>query len=97
MAGTTEFDPGLNVHIRRVSLDCTVNLLVPPVKSLGHLRNDVDIFVEVANRLGFKDRDGASLIVVAERNQVFAHAEVWEEFAIWSLGGRPICWLITGT
>jgi ferredoxin-nitrate reductase len=48
-----------------------VNLLLKAVDPPGQARPDLDIFVEVANRLGFKDRDGQPLIPFADSRQAF--------------------------
>ncbi|MDB6036100.1 MAG: Assimilatory ferredoxin--nitrate reductase 1, partial [Verrucomicrobiales bacterium] len=48
-----------------------VNLLLKAVEPPGQARSDLDIFVEVANRLGFKDRDGKPLISFREPREAF--------------------------
>lgn len=60
----------------------SVNLLLKAVEPPGEARSDFEIFVEAANRLGFKDRDGASLIGFAEPREAF---EEWREVS----KGRP--------
>jgi anaerobic selenocysteine-containing dehydrogenase len=62
--------------------DRSVNLLLKAVEPPGEARSDFDIFVEVAKRLGFKDRDGASLIPFAEARDAF---EEWRKVS----KGRP--------
>lgn len=62
--------------------DRSVNLLLKAVEPPGQARSDFEIFVEVANRLGFKDRDGASLIAFAEPRDAF---EEWRKVS----KGRP--------
>jgi predicted molibdopterin-dependent oxidoreductase YjgC len=62
--------------------DRSVNLLMKAVEPPGDARSDFDIFVEVANRLGFKDRDGAALIPFAEPKDAFNE---WREVS----KGRP--------
>lgn len=46
--------------------DRSVNLLLKAVEPPGEARTDFDIVVEIARRLGFKDKDGAPLIPFAE-------------------------------
>jgi ferredoxin-nitrate reductase len=48
-----------------------VNLLLKAVDPPGQARSDLDIFLEVANRLGFKDRAGQPLIQFADSRQAF--------------------------
>ncbi len=60
----------------------SVNLLMKAVEAPGHARSDFDIFVEVANKLGFKDRDGAPLIPFTEPRDAF---EEWRKVS----KGRP--------
>jgi anaerobic selenocysteine-containing dehydrogenase len=62
--------------------DRSVNLLLKAVEPPGEARSDFDIFVEVANRLGFKDRDGAPLIPFKEPKDAF---EEWRRVS----KGRP--------
>ena len=56
--------------------DRSVNLLMKAVDPPGDARTDFDIFVEVANRLGFEDRDGAPLISFAGPENAF---EEWRK------------------
>lgn len=51
--------------------DRSVNLLLKAIDPPGQARSDFDIFVEVARRLGFKDRDGQALIGFAEPRDAF--------------------------
>jgi anaerobic selenocysteine-containing dehydrogenase len=60
----------------------SVNLLLQAVEPPGDARSDFDIFVEVANRLGFEDRDGAPLISFAKPRDAF---EEWRQVS----KGRP--------
>src|SRR5690348_15442598 len=46
--------------------DRSVNLLLQAAKPPGEAQSDFDIFVKVARRLGFKDREGAPLIAFKE-------------------------------
>jgi anaerobic selenocysteine-containing dehydrogenase len=62
--------------------DRSVNLLMKAVEPPGQARSDFDIFVEVANELGFKDRDGGPLIPFAEPKDAF---EEWRKVS----KGRP--------
>jgi anaerobic selenocysteine-containing dehydrogenase len=62
--------------------DRSVNLLLQAVKPPGEARSDFDIVVEVADRLGFKDRDGAPLIGFIEPKDAF---EEWRRVS----KGRP--------
>ncbi len=62
--------------------DRSVNLLLKAVDPPGEARSDFDIFVEVANRLGFNDRDGAPLIPFTEPKDAF---EEWRKVS----KGRP--------
>jgi len=62
--------------------DRSVNLLLKAVDPPGDARSDFDIFVEVANRLGFRDRDGAPLIPFKEPRDAF---EEWRKVS----KGRP--------
>jgi anaerobic selenocysteine-containing dehydrogenase len=49
----------------------SVNLMLNAVEPPGQARSDFDIFVEVARRLGFKDRDGAPLVAFADPREAF--------------------------
>ncbi|HJS86353.1 MAG TPA: molybdopterin oxidoreductase family protein [Acetobacteraceae bacterium] len=60
----------------------SVNLLLKAVEPPGQARSDFDIFVEVAGRLGFKDRDGAPLIPFRAPKDAF---EEWRTVS----KGRP--------
>lgn len=60
----------------------SVNLLLKAVEPPGQARADFDIFVEVAQRLGFKDKDGAPLIAFREPRDAF---EEWRKVS----KGRP--------
>lgn len=62
--------------------DRSVNLLLKAVDPPGEARSDFDIVVEVANRLGFEDRDGAPLIRFAKPRDAF---EEWRKVS----KGRP--------
>lgn len=62
--------------------DRSVNLLMKAVDPPGEARSDFDIFVEVAGRLGFKDKDGAPLIPFQEPREAF---EEWRMIS----KGRP--------
>lgn len=62
--------------------DRSVNLLLKAVEPPGQARSDFEIFVEVANRSGFKDRDGAPLIAFAEPRDAFGE---WRKVS----KGRP--------
>lgn len=62
--------------------DRTVNLLLKAVEPPGEAKSDFDIFVEVARRLGFQDRDGAPLIAFNEPRDAF---EEWRRVS----KGRP--------
>lgn len=62
--------------------DRSVNLLAKAVEPPGEARSDFDIFVEVAKRLEFKDRDGAPLIPFKEPEDAF---EEWRKVS----KGRP--------
>ncbi|MDB5594071.1 MAG: Molybdopterin oxidoreductase [Hyphomicrobiales bacterium] len=62
--------------------DRSVNLLLKAVEPPGDARSDFDIFVEVANRLGFKDKDGAPLVQFGEPKEAF---EEWKKVS----KGRP--------
>jgi predicted molibdopterin-dependent oxidoreductase YjgC len=60
----------------------SVNLLLKAVDAPGGARSDFDIFVEVANRLGFKDKDGKPLVPFREPRDAF---EEWRRVS----KGRP--------
>ena len=62
--------------------DRSVNLLMKAVDPPGEARSDFDIVIEVAKRLGFKDRDGAPLIPFTDPKQAF---EEWGKVS----KGRP--------
>jgi anaerobic selenocysteine-containing dehydrogenase len=62
--------------------DRSVNLLLKAVDPPADARSDFDIFVEVANRLGFKDRVGARLIPFKEPREAF---DEWRKVS----KGRP--------
>ena len=62
--------------------DRSVNLLLKAVEPPGQARSDFDIFVDVAQRLGFKDKDGSPLIVFKEPKDAF---EEWRKVS----KGRP--------
>jgi predicted molibdopterin-dependent oxidoreductase YjgC len=62
--------------------DRSVNLLLKAVEPPGEARSDFDIFVEVANRLGFKDKDGVRLVRFGEPKEAF---EEWKKVS----KGRP--------
>ncbi|GAB2899672.1 molybdopterin oxidoreductase family protein [Paralcaligenes sp. KSB-10] len=62
--------------------DRSVNLLLKAVEPPGQARSDFEIFAEVANSLGFKDRDGAPLISFAGPRDAF---EEWRKVS----KGRP--------
>ncbi len=62
--------------------DRSVNLLLKAVEPPGEARSDFDIFVEVANRLAFKERDGAPLIPFKDPSDAF---EEWRGVS----KGRP--------
>jgi ferredoxin-nitrate reductase len=62
--------------------DRSVNLLLKAVEPPGQARSDLDIFVEAADRLGFKDRDGKPLIPFKEPKDAF---EEWRKVS----KGRP--------
>ncbi len=67
---------------QRTGPHCSVNLLLKAVDPPGEARSDFDIFVEVASRLGFKDRDGAPLTPFKEPKDAF---EEWRRVS----QGRP--------
>ncbi|WHZ27904.1 MAG: Assimilatory nitrate reductase large subunit [Nitrospira sp.] len=62
--------------------DRSVNYLMKAVDPPGKARSDFDIFVEVSDRLGFKDRHGAPLIPFKEPKDAF---EEWRKVS----KGRP--------
>ncbi|MBV8854034.1 MAG: molybdopterin oxidoreductase family protein [Sinobacteraceae bacterium] len=62
--------------------DRSVNLLLQAVEPPGEARSDLDIFIEAAQRLGFKDRHGESLISYRTPEQAF---EEWRQIS----KGRP--------
>jgi anaerobic selenocysteine-containing dehydrogenase len=62
--------------------DRSVNLLQKAIDPPGEAHSDFDIFVDVANRLGFKDKDGAPLISFKEPKNAF---EEWGKVS----KGRP--------
>ena len=62
--------------------DRSVNLLLKAVEPPGEARSDFDIFVNVAQRLGFKDKDGFLLIGFKEPKDAF---EEWRKIS----KGRP--------
>jgi predicted molibdopterin-dependent oxidoreductase YjgC len=62
--------------------DRSVNLLLKAVEPPGQARSDFDIVVDIAQRLGFKDKDGAPLIAFSEPKDAF---EEWREVS----KGRP--------
>jgi anaerobic selenocysteine-containing dehydrogenase len=49
----------------------SVNLLLKAVEPPGEARSDLEIFVEVSNRLGFADRDGKPLVAFREPREAF--------------------------
>lgn len=51
--------------------DRSVNLLMQAVDPPGEARSDFDIFVEIAGRIGFKDKDGAPLISFKKPEDAF--------------------------
>jgi predicted molibdopterin-dependent oxidoreductase YjgC len=62
--------------------DRSVNLLLKAVEPPGDARSDLDIVVEIAKRIGFKDRNGAPLISFKEPKDAF---EEWRQVS----KGRP--------
>ncbi|MBM7117902.1 molybdopterin oxidoreductase family protein [Archangium primigenium] len=62
--------------------DRTVNLLLKAVEPPGQARTDFDLFVEVGQRLGFKDKDGAPLLPFRDTREAF---EEWRRVS----KGRP--------
>ncbi|MBV9826010.1 MAG: molybdopterin oxidoreductase family protein [Alphaproteobacteria bacterium] len=62
--------------------DRSVNLLLKAVEPPGEARTDLDVFVDVANRLGFKDKDGAPLVPFKDPKEAF---EEWRKVT----KGRP--------
>jgi predicted molibdopterin-dependent oxidoreductase YjgC len=62
--------------------DRSVNLLLKAIEPPGQARTDFDIFVEAANRLGFKDKDGKPFISFTDPEEAF---EEWRKVS----RGRP--------
>jgi ferredoxin-nitrate reductase len=62
--------------------DRSVNLLLKAVEPPGEARTDFDIFVDVAARLGYQDKDGAPLISFKDPKDAF---EEWKKVS----KGRP--------
>lgn len=62
--------------------DRSVNLLLKAVEPPGEARSDFDIFIEIADRLGFKDKDGKPLISFKKPKDAF---EEWRKIS----KGRP--------
>lgn len=62
--------------------DRSVNLLLKAVEPPGQARTDLEIFVEVANRLGFKDKDGKPLVAFKDSREAF---DEWRKVS----KGRP--------
>lgn len=62
--------------------DRSVNLLLKAVDPPGQSRSDFDIVVEIARRLGFRDKDGAPLIPFKQPKDAF---EEWRKVS----KGRP--------
>ncbi|MGE5385978.1 MAG: molybdopterin oxidoreductase family protein [Betaproteobacteria bacterium] len=62
--------------------DRSVNLLLKAVEPPGEARSDFDIVIEVAQRLGLKDKDGAPLVAFREPKDAF---EEWRRVS----KGRP--------
>jgi ferredoxin-nitrate reductase len=62
--------------------DRSVNLMLKAVEPPGEARSDFDIFVEVANRIGFKDKEGAPLVQFGEPKDAF---DEWRKVS----KGRP--------
>jgi ferredoxin-nitrate reductase len=60
----------------------SVNLLLRAVEPPGQARTDFDIFVEIAQRLGFADKDGAPLVAFKQPRDAF---EEWRKVS----KGRP--------
>jgi anaerobic selenocysteine-containing dehydrogenase len=60
----------------------SVNLLLKAVEPPGQARSDFDLFIEVANKLSFKDRDGSPLIPFRGPRDAF---EEWRKVS----KGRP--------
>lgn len=60
----------------------SVNLLLKAVEPPGEARTDLDIFIDVAQRLGFADRDGQPLIRFREPRDAF---DEWRRVS----AGRP--------
>ena len=51
--------------------DRSVNLLLKAVEPLGEGRTDLDIFIEIARRIGLKDRDGKQFISFRDSRDAF--------------------------
>jgi ferredoxin-nitrate reductase len=64
------------------NVDRTVHLCRPAVDPPGEARSDLDIFLDYARRMGFRDRDGAPLIKWDDPESAF---EAWKECS----RGRP--------
>lgn len=62
--------------------DRSVNLMLKAVEPPGEARSDFDIFVEIANRIGFTDKDGAPLVPFGAPRDAF---EEWRKVS----KGRP--------
>ncbi|NYT38821.1 molybdopterin oxidoreductase family protein [Allopusillimonas soli] len=62
--------------------DRSVNLLLKAVDPPGEARSDFDIIAQIANRLGFKDKDGQPLIAFTDPRDAF---EEWRRVS----KGRP--------
>ena len=62
--------------------DRTVHLSYKTVEPPGEARSDLDIFLDYARRMDFRDKDGAPLITWREPEEVF---EAWKECS----RGRP--------
>lgn len=60
----------------------SVNLLHKAVEPPGQARTDLEIIVEMARRLGFKDKDGRALVPFSEPREAF---EEWRQVS----RGRP--------
>lgn len=62
--------------------DRTVNLLLKAVDPPGGVHSDFEVFIEVANRLGFQDKDGQPLVPFRDPADAF---EEWKRVS----AGRP--------
>ena len=62
--------------------DRSVNLLMKAVEPPGQARTDFEIFIDVADRIGFKDKDGAPLVQFKDPRDAF---EEWKKVS----KGRP--------